>query len=106
VPLGQLGLQDDGTVEVPADADDAGWFRLGPPPGAPGSAVVLGHVDSRRGPGVFFRLRELQPGDVVEVGRPTARPPGSRSPPCRPTARDAFPAELVYGGQRDSTLNW
>jgi sortase (surface protein transpeptidase) len=47
----------------------AGWYELGPRPGDPGSAVILGHVDSRRGPAVFFRLRELRRGDQVRVGR-------------------------------------
>lgn len=105
VPLGRLGLQADGTVEVPVDAADAGWFRLGPAPGAPGSAVVLGHVDSRRGPGVFFRLRELRPGDVVEVGRADGSTARFAVTSVQTYRKDAFPAELVYGGQGDSTLN-
>lgn len=104
VPLMQLGLQDDGTVEVPVSADDAGWFRLGPPPGDPGSAVVLGHVDSRRGPGVFFRLHALQVGDVVEVGRADGSVARFAVTSVDTYRKDAFPAELVYGGQGDSTL--
>ena len=56
------------SVEVPADVDTVGWYRFGPSPGMPGSAVLLGHVDSRvRGAGVFFRLRELRVGDTVTV---------------------------------------
>jgi sortase (surface protein transpeptidase) len=47
----------------------AGWYALGPRPGDPGSAVILGHVDSKRGPAVFFRLRELRRGDEVRVRR-------------------------------------
>ena len=30
--------------------------------------MVVGHVDSRRGPAVFYRLGELRPGDRVVVG--------------------------------------
>lgn len=52
-----LGLEPDRNVEVPADADLAGWFRLGPKPGEIGSAVILGHVDSDAGPAVFERSR-------------------------------------------------
>ena len=55
-----LGLEKDGSVEVPENAEVAGWFRRGPPPGSPGSSVILGHVDSLSGPAVFFRLRELR----------------------------------------------
>ena len=47
----------------------AGWYALGPRPGDPGSAVILGHVDSTRGPAVFFRLRELRRGDEIKVTR-------------------------------------
>ena len=64
-----LGLQGDGTVEVPVRAEQAGWYRLGPRPGDSGSAVVLGHVDSAEGPAVFARLATLEPGDRVHVDR-------------------------------------
>jgi len=48
----------------------AGWYALGPRPGEPGSAVILGHVDSKEdGPAVFFRLRELRRGDQIRVRR-------------------------------------
>jgi sortase (surface protein transpeptidase) len=67
--LGQLGREADQTVEVPTRWEEAGWYALGPRPGDPGSAVILGHVDSKRGPAVFFRLRELRRGDQVEVTR-------------------------------------
>jgi sortase (surface protein transpeptidase) len=67
--LGPLGRAPDGTVEVPDRWEVAGWYAPGPRPGDPGSAVILGHVDSKRGPAVFFRLRELRPGDEIEVTR-------------------------------------
>jgi sortase (surface protein transpeptidase) len=67
--LGRLGRASDGTVEVPTRWEEPGWYAPGPRPGDPGSAVILGHVDSRRGPAVFFRLRELRPGDEVKVAR-------------------------------------
>src|SRR5664279_5537161 len=67
VPLSTLGLDPDGTVEVPTSYQQAGWFGLGPSPGQSGSAVMLGHVDSHSGPGVFFRLRTQTEGDQVDV---------------------------------------
>jgi sortase (surface protein transpeptidase) len=63
-----VGLRADGAMEVPA-VDRAGWYRLGPRPGEPGPAVIVGHVDSRGGPAVFHRLRQLQRGDGILVGR-------------------------------------
>jgi sortase (surface protein transpeptidase) len=63
-----VGLRADGAMEVPA-VDRAGWYRLGPRPGQPGPAVIVGHVDSRRGPAVFYRLRQLHRGDGIVVRR-------------------------------------
>jgi hypothetical protein len=66
-PLDRLGRARDRTVQVPSRWERAGWYAPGTRPGDPGSAVILGHVDSKRGPAVFYRLRELRPGDLVEV---------------------------------------
>ena len=68
----QLGLNPDRTVQVPPLSADsrAGWYRYSPTPGQLGPAVLLGHVDSAEyGPGVFFRLGALRPGDTVAVDR-------------------------------------
>lgn len=70
--LVDLGLNDDGTVEVPPLVKDskAGWYRDSPTPGELGPSVILGHVDSAEyGPAVFFRLGDLRPGDQVSVAR-------------------------------------
>jgi sortase (surface protein transpeptidase) len=67
--LVRLGLNRDGTMQVPGDFQVAGWFIGGPQPGQLGPAVIAGHVDSRTGPAVFYRLRDLRPGDQVRVVR-------------------------------------
>jgi hypothetical protein len=67
--LDRLGRAPDRTVEVPSRWEVAGWYALGPRPGELGSAVILGHVDSKRGPAVFFRLRELRAGDEIDITR-------------------------------------
>jgi len=61
-----LGLEADGAMEVP-DFGLAGWYAEGPMPGHPGPAAIAAHVDSRAGPDVFYRLRELAPGDEILV---------------------------------------
>src|SRR5690606_22046012 len=66
--LMDLGLNRDGTLEVPKKGFPAGWFTGGPTPGERGPAVLVGHIDMN-GPGVFFRLRELRRGDDVTVTR-------------------------------------
>jgi sortase (surface protein transpeptidase) len=67
-PIVAVGLQADGAMEVP-DPDHVGWYQRGPRPGAPGPAVLIGHVDDRTGPDVFHRLRELGPGDEILIGQ-------------------------------------
>ncbi|GAB3871660.1 class F sortase [Dactylosporangium cerinum] len=58
-----------GDFAVPPSIDKVGWYRFGPGLEATaGSIVIAGHVDSaEQGKGAFFRLRELAPGDVLNV---------------------------------------
>jgi LPXTG-site transpeptidase (sortase) family protein len=67
VPVTEVGLNSNDTIQVPANYQVPGWYRLGPSPGQRGSAVILGHVDTYKGPAVFFKLRTLKPGDLVNV---------------------------------------
>lgn len=68
-PVVPVGVETDGTAEIPERVDTVGWYRFGPAPGAPaGSTVLMGHVDDRvQGEGAFFRLREVGAGSVVSV---------------------------------------
>lgn len=68
----QLGLADDGSVQVPPLGRDshAGWYRYSPAPGQLGPSIILGHVDSAKyGQGVFFRLGDLRQRDRISVTR-------------------------------------
>ncbi len=104
VPLSLLGLNADGTVQVPANYADAGWFRLGPSPGEVGSAVILGHVDSTRGPAVFFRLDQLRAGDLVEVDLADGVLATFVVVAVAMYPKDSFPAAQVYGSHGFSAL--
>lgn len=94
----RLGLEEDRTVEVPQNADEAGWYELGTSPGQPGSAVILGHVDSTEGPAVFFRLRELAPGAQVSVTLGDGAVETFEVSHLETIRNDEFPAERVYAG--------
>jgi sortase (surface protein transpeptidase) len=61
-----VGLQADGAMQLP-EPDQVGWYKRGPRPGASGPAVLIGHVDDRTGPDVFYRLRELRPRDEILI---------------------------------------
>jgi sortase (surface protein transpeptidase) len=65
--LVRLGLTSAGALQVPPTPTVAGWYTGSARPGAIGAAVIAGHIDSVTGPGVFFRLRLLRPGDRVYV---------------------------------------
>lgn len=95
--LVQVGLNTDGTVEVPSTYSKAAWYRLGPTPGALGAAVLLGHVDSYRGPAVFFQLGAMRPGQVIDVTRADGSVAHFRVDAVKTYPKDAFPTETVYG---------
>lgn len=67
-PVVDVGLNPDGSMEIPDDVNDLGWYEPGVMPGELGSAVIAGHVDSRaQGHGAFFDLRLLEIGDVISI---------------------------------------
>lgn len=63
-----VGVTPEGAMEAPEQYHEVGWYAPGPIPGEIGRAVLAGHVDSRTGPAVFYRLDQLQPGDQIAVG--------------------------------------
>jgi hypothetical protein len=101
-----LGLNKDGTIEVPPVEQpmQAGWYSLAPTPGEVGPAVILGHVDGNRQPGIFYRLRELAPGDEVEISRMDGSVAGFVVRKVDQVDKDQFPTEAVYGETADPEL--
>jgi sortase (surface protein transpeptidase) len=95
-PLVELGMDGGGVLVPPATADVAGWFAAGPAPGAAGPALLAGHVDSQSGPGVFFRLRDVAPGDRIEIDRSDGSVAAFVVSARTQTSKSAFPTDLVY----------
>jgi hypothetical protein len=93
----RLGITSQGTLQVPATTSVAGWYTWSPRPGAIGSSVIAGHIDSRAGPGVFFRLRLLRPGERVYVRRADGTLVVFAVTAVRTYAKSAFPTASVYG---------
>ncbi len=98
--LVRLGLNDDGTVEVPTVPATAGWFGLGTVPGRRGSAVILGHVDSVDGPAVFAGLSTLRTSDRVRVVLSDDGLVEFEVAGVETYANADFPAQRVYAGSR------
>ncbi|HEV2071289.1 MAG TPA: class F sortase [Acidimicrobiales bacterium] len=92
-----LGLNNDGTLEVPSDYQIAGWYAGGPLPGELGPAVITGHVDSRSGPGAFFQLSRAEPGDEIFVHYGDGTTVSFIAERVEQHPKDAFPTRDVYG---------
>ena len=99
-----LGQQRDGSLETPEDFALAGWWRGGPRPGAPGAAVIAGHVDSRRGPAVFYELRALAVGEEILVEDKDGDTESFTVERLVQVPKDEFPTDLVYGYTRTPSL--
>jgi hypothetical protein len=101
--LQDLGLSSTGELNPPSNFTDAGWYGGGTAPGDVGPAVLAGHVDSTKGPAVFYRLTDVRPGDVVQVDR------GGQWLQFQVQAvtrypKDRFPTAAVYGPTPDPEL--
>lgn len=84
-------------MEVPGNPDRTGWFRIGTPPGNIGSSVILGHVDSKKGPAVFANLKKLRPGNTVTVEKVDGSVVTFRVRTIKTYPNALFPAQQVYG---------
>jgi len=99
-PLHSLGLNPDGTLQVPSGEryDQAAWFEGSPTPGEMGPAVIEGHVTGLGfAPSVFFNLGALRPGDIVEVTREDGSVAIFEVYATDTFPKDDFPTEIVYG---------
>ncbi|WP_327140329.1 class F sortase [Nocardia sp. NBC_01327] len=99
-----LGRNTDDSVQVPADYQQAGWYQQGPAPGEQGSAVILGHVDSYKGTGVFFSLKKVKAGDMIDVTRADGKTAHFKVTDVRMYLKSQFPDQLVFGPRGGATL--
>ncbi len=96
----RLGVTANGTIRVPSiytQAGEAAWYRYSATPGQIGASVIDGHVDTYQGPGVFFRLGALHPGDRVDVTLADGITAVFNVTGVRQYAKNHFPAKTIYG---------
>lgn len=105
-PLLALGLDRTGAVETPPYSmpGTAAWFRDSPAPGTPGASVIVGHVDTRTGPAVFWGLSALRPGAEVDVSRVDGRTAVFTVQRVQEYRKAGFPVDAVYGATPDPEL--
>ncbi len=100
----RLGLTSSGALQVPPTASVAGWFTGSPRPGAIGSSVIAGHIDSYLGPGVFYRLTDLRRGEDAYVIGANHRVAIFKITSVRSYLKTHFPTKKVYGPVPDAEL--
>ncbi|MDE3064153.1 MAG: class F sortase [Acidobacteriota bacterium] len=104
VRLSELGLNKDKSVQVPSSFTVPGWYKYGPTPGQLGSAVILGHVDSYQGPGVFAHLADLKYGNRIYVKAANGKIRIFAVIGMREYLKSNFPDRLVYGPRKYAAL--
>ena len=93
----RLGITKSGALQVPATTTVAGWYTGSPRPGAIGSSVIVGHVDSLTGPGIFYRLHLLHPRNLIYVRQQDGRLAVFRVNSVHQYTKRGFPTVKVYG---------
>lgn len=104
-PLISVRVQQDGSLGVPDEPENIGWWSDGPRPGAPGATVIVGHVDSATGPGAFHGLSTLAPGDNVTLVQDDRSTITFTIRALRQYEKDAFPDSQVYTTSGPPTLH-
>jgi sortase (surface protein transpeptidase) len=99
-----LGLNTNGTLEVPTSFSAAGWFRGAAEPGEAGPAIVVGHVDSVSGPGAFYHLRALRRNDVIIIVAKDGSTIRYTVTATLAAPKSDFPTKMVYGKTPKPTL--
>ncbi len=102
--LGKVGLNSDGTIQVPGDWNQPAWYVGSPPPGAVGPAVIVGHLDSYVAPAVFWNLHTLQPGAAIVITRSDGTRLTFTVTNVIEYQQSAFPTQTVYGQTADPEL--
>ncbi len=102
--LVDLRKNPDGSVEVPVDYGIAGWYVGSAHPGDAGPTVLIGHVDSKHGPGIFYAVSRLHPGDPIVVTRADRSRAVFVVQQVQRYAKRAFPTSSVYRGDSRASL--
>lgn len=93
-----------GELPAPEDFGTAGWWHDGPEPGEVGPSVIAGHVDSRKGPAVFYRLEDIRPGDQIVIDRADGSVVSFLARRVDEHPKNEFPTDAVYGATPDAQL--
>lgn len=96
-PITQVGKAEDGTIQTPGNGTDTAWYKQSPTPGEIGPAIIVGHVDWINNVAVFWKLRELKPGNTVIITREDGSKATFKVDSLSQFSQTSFPTEQVYG---------
>ncbi|MEV6172755.1 class F sortase [Streptomyces sp. NPDC051954] len=98
-PVVARGLDAQGAVDPPPfdQAGVVGWYAGGAKPGAAGTALMVGHVDTATRPAVFYKISALKPGETVRVIRDDGKVAEFTVDDVQVVTRDHFDAHQAYG---------
>jgi len=104
--LVDLRLNPDGTLEVPKDYQQVGWYADGAVPGATNlpPTIFAGHVDSTAGPAVFYNLNKMAMGDQVRVTQADGKVAVFTVYAAAKFPKSQFPADNIYANRPSSEL--
>jgi uncharacterized repeat protein (TIGR01451 family) len=100
-----VGVTATGLMDVPGNLWDTAWLQTGVKPGAPGQAVIDGHVDGAKGPAVFSDLHRLHAGDAIYVSDAAGRELTFKVTALQVVPLDGFPTLRVFGPAHGRLLN-
>lgn len=102
-PIIDVGVEANGEMEIPG-ATEIGWYRFGPTPGDPGSAVLAAHIAFNGRDGVFRNLDEIEVGAIVEVAYEDGSSKRFRVTEIAQYAKDELPVDRVFAKEGTSEL--
>ena len=104
-PVKPAGVEADGEMEVPGNVSEVGWYKYGSAPGESGSAVLAAHVDlAGSGPGVFFDLRLIEPGDIILIDLDDGTTLAYRAEARTVYDKDDLPTDAIFSREGPSVL--
>lgn len=105
--LTQVGLNSKGVMEMPWDIEKAAWYKYSPTPGQIGPSIIVGHLDGAnyaKLTGIFWKLRNLAPGDQIKVYRADGSLAKFKVITVKNVSQKNFPTQEIYGNIRYAGL--
>ncbi|RSM59729.1 class F sortase [Kibdelosporangium aridum] len=104
--LVEAGLDKNKSIEVPPVEQpmQAAWYKYSQVPGDAGPAILLGHVDGNKKPGIFYKLHELKTGDEIFVKREDGKELRFVTTRTEQVPKEKLPEDAIYGTTQESEL--